>query len=667
MLQWLALVLPVVTMLGLIAVLGLPIAFALRARGFSVLLISIPAAFAVLALSSFIAPFLGIFWTVLPAIGLTVVLTVVLFALRPFMAIQRKGSSAHSSGAKRFWIPTVAAAIGGLTITASVVLAIKSPDAISQTYDVNFHLNAVQKILDEGSAAPYDMDLSAPGAKVFYPTLWHGLVALIVQLSSVSIPLATNAALFATIAIIWTVGMVGFGRAIAGPSARVSFISGVLSVAIPSFPLSLTGYGILYPNLLAFALIPYFLIAFMQLFGIAKARRSDMNSMGSALLLLFGSFGAVVLAHPNGMHAILVWLIGPSLYLLIRAIRGANVPQRTGELGAALLSKGPRISLAALGCLGLFALIIVAWYVGRTSDAPWGGDKGPKGALLDAIGMSPHLEGHVWPVSLLMLVGFVVVIRLTRMRWLFVPGVLFLALYIISDGFPPSEWRTFFLTPWYNTPWRLSALVWMGVFPFIVLGASLGWSALRGGLVRWARLVQRPKFARIGGSALAVLFLLAATQGAGAHAGIQYVSSKYEKSGPNAVLLDVDERAVLERLSETLPENAVIIDNPWNGGALAYAISGIPVLTPHTGGNYDPRIAELTSELKYGTPRSCELVEQLGARYILDFGTKYVFPGTKRAEPFLGITDVGESDMFTEIDREGDAVVYEVTGCDISQ
>lgn len=665
MLQWLTLVLPVATMLGIIAVLGLPIAFALRAHGFSILVISIPAAFAVLVLSSFIAPFFGIFWTVLPAIGLTAVLTIVLFLLRPFVAVRGK-SNTHGSQAKRFWIPTFAAAIGGLAITVSVVLAIKSPDAISQTYDVNFHLNAVRKILDEGSAAPYDMDLSAPGAKVFYPALWHGLVALIVQISGVSIPLATNAALFTTIAVIWTVGMVGFGRAIAGPSARATFISGVLSVAIPSFPLSLTGYGILYPNLLAFALIPYFLIGFMQLFGVAKARRSDANSVGSSLLLMFGSFGAVVLAHPNGMHAILVWLIGPSLYLLVRAIRGANVPQRTGVLRAALLPRAPRIAFAVLGCFTLIALIIFAWYIGRTSDAPWGGEKGPKGALLDAVGMSPHLEGHAWPVSILALIGIIVVVRLTRMRWLFVPGVLFLALYIISDGYPPSEWRTFFLTPWYNTPWRLSALAWMGVFPFIVLGASFAWSAMRGGLLRWARLATRPKLVRIGGSVLAVMFLLASTQGAGSHAGIQYVSSKYETTGPNAHLLDVDEREVLERLSETLPADAVIIDNPWNGGALAYALSGIPVLTPHTGGNYDPRIAELTSELKYGTPRSCELVEEFGARYILDFGTKYVFQGTKRAAPFLGVTDVAESDMFTEVDREGDAVVYEVTGCDVS-
>ena len=667
MLQWLMLVLPVATTLGIIAALGLPIAFALRARGFSILLISIPAAFAVLALSSFVAPFLGIFWTILPAIGLTVVLTIALLIFRPFVVIRHNGSSTRRSVSRGVWIPTAAAAIGGLTITASVVLAIKSPDAISQTYDVNFHLNAVQRILDEGSAAPYDMDLSAPGAKVFYPTLWHGLVALIVQLSGVSIPLATNAALFTTIAVIWTVGMVGFGRAVAGPSARVSFISGILSVAIPSFPLSLTGYGILYPNLLAFALIPYFLIAFMQIFGIAQARRSDTNSIGSALLLMFGSFGAIVLAHPNGMHAILVWTIGPSLYLLIRAMRGANVPQRAGDLRPALISPKPRTALAVLGCMTILSLIVFAWYVGRTTDAPWGGDKGPKGALLDAVGMSPHLEGHVWPVSILALIGILVVVRLTRMRWLFIPGVLFLVLYIISDGYPPSEWRTFFLTPWYNTPWRLSALAWMGVFPFIVLGTSFAWSAIRGGMLRWARLTSRPKLSRFVGSALAVLFLLAATQGAGSHAGIQYVSSKYETTGANAHLLDVDERAVLERLSETLPEDAVIIDNPWNGGALAYAISGIPVLTPHTGGNYDPRITELSSELKYGTPRSCELVEELGARYILDFGTKYVFQSTKRAAPFIGVTDVEGSDMFTEIDREGDAVVYEVTGCDVSR
>ncbi|MGR4009511.1 DUF6541 family protein [Leucobacter sp. 1207-22] len=666
MLAWLSIVAPVLTALGIIALLGLPAAFALRARGFAIAIITIPAAFAVMGITSLAAPALGVFWSIVPLVVVSAAFSLVLLLLRKVFVI-RHVSSRNTTSGQGLWIPVCSAAIGGLAIATAVILSFKTPDAISQTYDVNFHLNAVRMILEEGSASPFDMDLSSPGSVVSYPALWHGFVTLIVQICGASIPLATNAALLSVVAVVWTIGMVGLGRAFAGPSIRVTVISGILSVAIPSFPLALTGYGILYPNLLSFALIPYFLIGFMQFFALAQARRSDVNSPGSSLLLIFGSIGAVMLAHPNGLHSVLVWMIGPSIYLVVRAFRRVPVMQRDGALRPALLPPTLRKAFAVCGFVSLIVLVYFAWLIGRTFTAPWGGDHKPLGAALDAIGMSPHLEGHAWPLTVLFIVGFISVILLKKLRWTVITGMLFLGLYIISDGFPPAEWRTFFLTPWYNTPWRLSALAWMGLFPFLVMGASTSWSILRGGIIRWTRLSQRPKLFYCGASVLAALFLLASTQGAGAHAGIQYVSSKYESSGEAAYLLDNDERAILERLPETLPADAVIISNPWNGSALAYAIAGVPVLTPHASGNYDPRITELSSELKYGTPRACELVDELNAHYVLDFGTKYVFQGTKRAVPFLGVTDVSLSDMFTELDREGEAVLYEVTGCDSNQ
>ena len=661
MIAWLGMALPVAALIAMIVVLGGPIAWALRARGFSYALIAVPAAFAVIALTSLAGPFVGLGWSLLLPFGLTVVLTLMIVALRRFVAIRVPASPNRRHG---FLVPIASAAIGGLVIALSVAVAMKTPDAISQTYDVNFHLNAVRHILDTGNSSPLAMDISAPGASVFYPTLWHATVALIVQLTGVSIPLATNAALFTTVAVIWTIGMVGFGRAVAGPSARVTIISGILSVAIPVYPLGLTGYGILYPNLLSIALIPYCLVGFMQLFSIAQARRSDANSVGSAVLLALGSFGAVVLAHPNGTHSVLVWLIAPTVYLVVRALRAQPVLNTTGELVPSTVPAPLRKIVAWLALPGLAVVMAGAWIVGRTSDAPWGGNYGPRRGLLEALGMTPHTPGHSWPLLILVIIGCIAVFRWKKSRWLLLSGLVFFVLYYISDAFPPSAWRSLFLNPWYNTPWRIAALAWMGLFPLFVLGASYAWSMLRGGGIRWARLTSNPQRIRAFIATLAALFLLAATQGAGTHAGIAFVKDSYRAKVDSAPLLDEDERAILERLDQHLPDDAIIIDNPWNGGALAYAVSGFPVLTPHTGGSYDPRISELTAELKDGTPRACELVNELDARYILDFGTRYVFKETTAAEPFIGVTDVDGSDMFTELDREGDAVLYEVTGCD---
>ncbi|QBE49416.1 DUF6541 family protein [Leucobacter triazinivorans] len=662
MMQWLALLLPVLAAVGLLALLGAPIALALGLRGFSTAIVSIPAAFAVLALSALAAPFIGVAWTALVPIVLSALLAGVLRLLRPALGVTRTRPSSPTARAHRLWVPIGAAAIGGSALAATLVMSLKAPDAVSQTYDANFHLNAVQQILQSGTASPLDMDLSSPGQAVFYPTLWHGLTALVAQITGTTIPLATNAVLFTVCAVVWTIGMVAFGRAIAGPSRSVTLSAGVLGVALPSFPLALAGYGVLYPNLLSIALLPYVLVGFMQVAGLGQARRSEVTTPGVAWLLFLGALGAATLAHPNAIHILLLWLIGPIVALVVRVVRERPFQNWDGQLRRQRASRPVRLAVAVLAPSALIVAVMVAWRIGRTSDNPWDGKHTVLGSTLDALGMSPHLEGHVWPATVVLLIGLLIAWRRPRLRWLVLSAAVMLGVYVIADGFPAAAWRTAILSPWYSDPWRLAALAWVGAFPLLVLGVRAAWAVLRAGIVRWGALSQRPRRFFRACSLLALVFLLASTQGAGAFAGVQFVSTKYA-SGPDAPLLSDDERALIERLPEHLPEDAVIINNPWNGGALAYALTGIPVLVPHTGGNYDPRISVLTEQLGEGTPEACAITHELGAEYVLDFGSVYVFENTPRAIPFLGITDLEDSPVVTEVDREGDAVLYRVTGC----
>nr|WP_202382268.1 DUF6541 family protein [Leucobacter chromiireducens] len=540
----------------------------------------------------------------------------------------------------------------------------KSADAISQTFDANFHLNAVRQILETGSASPLDMDLAAPGSKTYYPTLWHGFVALVAQLSGASVPIATNATVFVVCAVVWPIGVVLLGRALAGPSTRVTLVSGIASAAFPNFPLALAGYGVLYPNLLAIALAPYIFTGVLQLCALSNARRSEGSFFVAAGLLTFGSLGAAIFAHPNAIHIALLWMVVPAITVVYRAFRGQRVPGWSGALVEPLLPRKIRLTAALSGLPLLGLAIVIAWAVGRTTDNPWKGKHEVSGALLDAFGMTPRLEGHAWPVTLLFLLGLVVIARSQRRRWIGFGALIPLAFYVIADGFPSSEWRTFFLSPWYSDPWRLAALIWVGALPLVVIGASAAAAWFDVGLRSSARLVAHPQASRIVGVTFGALFLLAATQGAGAFAGVQYVSTKYETDAA-APLLDNDERALLERLEKHVPEGQVIANNPWNGGALAYAIADREVLVPHTGGKYDPRINEMLEGIAVGTPQACSLSREFNTRFVLDLGTQYVFPETPRAAPYHPISDIdpANASALTEVDREGDAVLYEITGC----
>lgn len=656
---WLAFSAPVLAAIAIVAVLGLPAALALRLRGLALPLVAIPASFAVLAVASLAGPALGLSWSILLAGAVALALALVLLALHRWLGAPRAVAAARHGG---LWLPLGAAAAGGLVIAIALAAALGSPQAVSQTFDANFHLNAVRYILDTGSASPLTVELTTPGAPVFYPTLWHGFVALVVQLSGASIPAATNAVLFTVSAVIWPVGAVALGRAVAGPSTHVTLISGALSAAFPTFPLFLAGYGVIYPNILSLALFPFLMVAVLQVLNLGPARRATPLSAGTRWLLLLGALGASVLAHPNALHTLLAWAALPVLFVVFRALRGGPVPSVSGALVASPIPLALRRTGAVVGAAALVAVIAGAWYFGRSTDNSWEGFYGPRSAALELIGGTPHLPGHAWPVALLVLIGVVLAWRHRSLRWVIGAAASLAFLYWVADGFPTTDWRTLLVGPWYNDPRRLAALVPFGALPLAVLGASALWAMLRPGLRRFARaLSRRPRRFGRGLAALALLLLIAAGQ-SGADAAFQIVRSSYDPQ--QAALLDPDERKLLDRLADEVPAGEVIANNPLNGSSLSYAIADRAVLFPHGSGAYDPRAYTLVDSLVPAPGEACAVATELGVHYVLDFGTDYIFEDAgKRGIPFKRMRHLERSPILTEIDHQGDAVLYQITGC----
>ncbi len=658
---WLALALPVLTALGIVAALGLPTAWALRMRGLQLPLIAVPAGFAVLALASIATPIVGIRWSFLPALGLSVALALVLLALRRWLAAPRGTTPRRGD----LWLTLGAAAIGGAVITIALVAGLRTPDAVSQSFDANFHLNAVQYILDTGSSSPFTMDLTTPGMPVVYPTLWHAFVALIVQLSGATIPVATNAALFAVSAVVWPIGAVALGRAIAGPSTRVTLIAGAASAAFPNFPLFLAGYGVIYPNILSLTLFAYLLVATLHVLNLGPVRRAIPLPAGARWLLFVGALGASALAHPNVIHTLLAWIAIPAVAAAIRAFRGRPVP---GPDGLRVLPATPlplRRTGAIAGIIALIVVIPAAWVLGRTTDAPWGGFYGPLSGALQLLGGTPHLKGHAWAIALIVFVGALMAWRNRSVRWLLGSAATLAFLYWVSDSFPPGDLRTVFVNPWYNDPRRLASLVPFGAVPLAVLGASALWTLLRPGARRFAAMTARTtagatRTFRVV-AAVSLLLLVGAGQ-AGITTIMQALSRGYDTN--DAMLLDADERALIERLDEEVPEGEVIANNPLNGSALAYAIADRQVLFPHGSGAYSADAYRLVDTLVAEPAAACQAAQNLDVSYVIDFGMDYIFEDPKGRDLLYKRMDhLEKSPILTEIDREGEAVLYQITGC----
>lgn len=391
----------------------------------------------------------------------------------------------------------------------------------------------------------------------------------------------------------------------------------------------------------------------MQLFDSARSRSADPLTPLTRWLLLLGALGAAILAQPSALHTTLMFL---GSFILLAVLRGLRRPRERR-----------RTIIASASAIGFLLTVMAVWVFGNTGRSPWPPLHGIPGALIDGLGSTPHLAGDNWPVTVLTLVGLGVALAASRTRAFAIGYLVFLLVYIIADGFPGTLLRDALLTPWYGDPWRIAALMSLVIVPLATLGANTLAGAILPPLRRFiGRIPRMPApAAHWAGSLLVLLIFCVSVIGPGMTPMREYIAKKYD-DGKKAALLSQDERMLLERLDENLPNDAVLLTNPWNGGSLAYAVSGHRVPIPHAGGSYAPDALLMAAGIADGTPESCAAADALGAHYVLDFGDRFVRTDEftdEKTEELRRIDDMQHPPALDEVDREGDAVLYRVSGC----
>ncbi len=99
----------------------------------------------------------------------------------------------------------------------------------------------------------------------------------------------------------------------------------------------------------------------------------------------------------------------------------------------------------------------------------------------------------------------------------------------------------------------------------------------------------------------------------------------------HGALLDADEMTLLEHVGDFVPKGEVIVGNPWNGSALAWALGGRRVLFPHLGGywNYDGRVIERHLDDWRTDRRVCPAVRRQDVKWVIT--EKGVLGGDRKA------------------------------------
>lgn len=608
-------------------------------RRLRMLLLAPAVSTALLAVSAVGASAVGMSWSPLPVLLLTLVAAAAAFLLRRWVGreeVPRLRPRSISAGVG-------GAALAALVISAQLVWVFIGPEHISQTFDAIVHLNTVAFAVESSDASAFH--IGATSDIVFYPNAWHCLVALAAEVTGVSVPVAVNAANIAIGAIAWPASCMALAAALFGERAAALVAAAALSTGFGAFPLLLLMFGVLYPNMMAYAVLPAGLAAVVLL---CRERTTPGRTRGAVLLAVVCA--GLGLAHPNA-------------FLALVALGSAIVVVEV--LTTALRTRSRRMWVTAAAILGSLAVfVVVLWRLSRTGYdmSRWGPWQSTAQAAGEALLLSPRQYTITVTVSALVIVGLIAIVRRPRHLVVVAPLAVAAIMFVLVSGTNVSNvLREAVTNPWYNDSYRLAALLPAAGIPVATLGAL----TIVDAAASFLRRRPLPRAATVTVAVLATFALFSVGAGPNILRTAADARSTYA-IGERSPLLTLDERRLLERLADTTPEDALIAGSPWTGTSLAYALTGREVLEKHVFGTLSDDEIYLDRHLRDidTDPRVCDAVERLGVDYVLDFGAQNVFNSAQSGTDKLGLVDLQPSDALVLVDSEGtDARLFRIEGC----
>ncbi|KXB79687.1 hypothetical protein HMPREF1862_01724 [Varibaculum cambriense] len=606
--------------------------------------------------------FVSIFWAIF-----YVNRRVPLFKAMSFFPENETNSSNEVS---RFrYLPTILLVVIFIIEIIHFALVVKVPGAFAQIWDNLFHSNLAMLFLQSGDASTLRVNLWNPGSGSFYPAAWHGIVSLIASTCSGAVTVATNALTVVVAFLVWPLGI--FCLASAFSESRVFQLTAVfISVMIPQFPYAFMSWGPLYPNLLSSALLPSVIALLIRIL-----RRKCSHFLLGLIALLWG-VGGIAASQPNNVFtlviiaAILIWWFGGAWILRVIKYRNYSLPK-----GSMLLTGW------TLSCIGGFIL----WDRGiyripkikamRAQNPEWL----PQGSYWSGIKEIIFLTGGkpngaftvyqpetMFPIAALFLLGLLVLLLERKNFELLVCWLPFAVLALVGHAMQNLRLRQYLVGLWYADSPRL----YVPVAIFSILIASVGFS--------WLALQIWERFSRRVSRQIQTLFVTVALVISVTLIGnprslqrswewIGDVYSIHAASDTYSGLVDQDELNLFLQLPHLTPVDSVILGNPWEGAAFAWALGQRRTMFPtlRFATSPEPGRAFLANQL-YEESERRQICSFLKTKNVYVLNLRDVYSG---AEGKTGIEkrypsfDQTGSHLLTPVKSVGEARLYKYRGC----
>ena len=568
--------------------------------------------------------------------------------------------------------------IVAVVVPAGAILSVlPGPAYPAQAFDATFHLNAVAAIREGGNASMLG-GLSAlySGRAVYYPTVWHGALALA---PGGPVPVST-AGVLALTAVAWPLSLLGLLARAAGIDApwepeaegarrrqQTCAVAAVLalSAAVVGFPLLPMTSLAVWPYALSVLGLPGVLVLYDLLRRGTASRRLRLV----LVLLALAAAGGVVAAHGTGLFNLAV-LTPPFLVDAVVSLWRRSATRRGG-----------RALLAAVAVAAMLVLAAGTWFM-RGSLASVLGYRRPAGGVVGAVAtlgqaiidlpMYGAVPGATVPIGIV--IGLLTLTaawsarsRRDQRPWL-IMWLLALLLLVLVGG---PQWAGRQLgAPWYLQKARILPLAILPAFVLLVqAGAGQPGRRLWEVLRRTASRVSGVRPERAAAAMLVTLVLLPVAARTPLERNL--AASVYDPQRIQyGTLLTKDSIALIRRSGSVLPDDAVVLGAPSRGAAHLWSLGGVHVVYPTRDktapGTPGAALASAWPTLGQKGSQTCTLLNRLGVRYFYSSSDATASGSVTGAAPLRWDSRLTQvpSEGLELVDSEGSASLWRITACD---
>lgn len=507
------------------------------------------------------------------------------------------------------------------------VLPLNGPGSFSQGPDNGTHLSLIQAFLNSENysmlGASYYQDITnlsqSPSGTTasggFYPTAWHCLAALSASFANVNAPIAINASLFMFLTITIPTGTYLFLRSL---TTRKSVLAcgALVALAFGGFPWRLLTFGPLFPNFTSFALVP----ALMAVFVLAFTSKDMATRLKQLALFIFG-LAALALLQTNAVFTAGTFLAPYCCALIWRTLRKRSILHAAAGVTVFLVA-------AIAAWLGFFYSPLLEGVV----SYPWAPFGSIRQEIINILFVS-YDQSPVQPLlGFFVLAGIAFCLVKKQNRWL-IAAYIITCIMCMAAAVCSGFYRSLIIGFWYTDTCRIVAMASLAAIPLAAYGLSATLQLL---LTAWRKATQKTGIADFPQSCCATIILafffailfypnfVFNGRGEIETALGAFEGSWYETNHNQGLsILTEEEGAFLDKVSEIVADDELVINKPDDGSVWAYAGYGIDAFyrkTSLTDYDNDTEISKLL-RLKlneYSNNKEVqEAVRQSNAQYVL--------------------------------------------------